>query len=211
MKKLSRNSASFSVVEGLLILTIVALVGFIGWYVWHSKNNTDKAYNSASSTSSATVPVDWTTYENKELGFSFAHPKEWLPDVENNLVRKDGKGPSFHIGLLQDGTTYGEAETIEIQLYPTNTDSRTVDYFLKENYEEVSNAKELKVGGIKATQYTWQTKPQPEASYYPQPHLQTFVVNGNYAYYISYTYKYGGNTNKHIADYNALVQSFVFD
>lgn len=88
---MKRNEKGFSAVEGLLIVVIVGLVGFIGWYVWHSKNNADKNFNNASTaasntgvtkkiaeqTTEATLPANWTTYENKDLRFKFIYPKEW--------------------------------------------------------------------------------------------------------------------------------------
>lgn len=64
MKRLSRNTAGFGAIEGLLIVVIVALVGFVGWYVWHSKNNTNKAYNSASSANNSTQTATKQTSQN---------------------------------------------------------------------------------------------------------------------------------------------------
>ncbi len=54
------NQKGFTVVEGVLILIIVAMLGFTGWFVWHSQQNTDKINSQAAKNSQ---PV--TTDKNK--------------------------------------------------------------------------------------------------------------------------------------------------
>ena len=128
MKKLSRNSAGFSTVEGLLILVIAALIGFVGWYVWHGKNNTDKAYNAVSSAnntpsvserktnnqpaSSATAKLKQQYLEVKDWGVKvkIRNPENVIFDEIKNIGGEDVAGShydgyahaSFKDGVFKD-------------------------------------------------------------------------------------------------------------
>lgn len=90
MRKLSRNSAGFGAIEGLLIVVIVALVGFVGWYVWHSKNNTDNSYSAAGSVNNNSTAAKQTT----ETKPSVDETANWLiyepPGKEYKIRLADG-------------------------------------------------------------------------------------------------------------------------
>ena len=78
-----KDTRGFTLIEGLLILVIVGLLGGTGWYVWNAKKNTDNSLNTTAQTEVTTtstkpeIPEGYIKYENKDLGFSFAYPKEW--------------------------------------------------------------------------------------------------------------------------------------
>lgn len=78
-----KNQNGFSIVEGLLLSVIVILLGFAGWYVWSSDNKptetTSKENSSGigNTTSTRKTPSGWISYQNKDLGISFAYPKSW--------------------------------------------------------------------------------------------------------------------------------------
>lgn len=80
----------FSVIHILLVAVMIGIVGFAGWYVYDSQQKTDKSLNQANNqeitdikkteqqkTSDFVLPADWQWYENKELGFKFAYPKDY--------------------------------------------------------------------------------------------------------------------------------------
>lgn len=80
MKKLSRNSAGFSAMKGLLIVVIVALVGFVGWYVWHSTATTQQSTQSEDETKKSTQSEDetknWTVFTSSK-GWKLKVPDGW--------------------------------------------------------------------------------------------------------------------------------------
>lgn len=83
-----KNQKGFAVVEGLLILAIIALIAGTGWYVWNSKNQTDKTLESAGNrtltkdsktSSTAKDPTeDWVSYSSKDGKFSLKYPTSWV-------------------------------------------------------------------------------------------------------------------------------------
>ena len=76
----------------MLILVIVGILGFIGWDVWHPKNNTNKTYTVACSTTvqttgskSSQLPSGWNWYEIIDIGLKYAYPKSWdSPTTQTN-------------------------------------------------------------------------------------------------------------------------------
>jgi hypothetical protein len=40
-----KKQSGFAVIEGLLILIIIAILGFTSWYVWHARSQADKTLN----------------------------------------------------------------------------------------------------------------------------------------------------------------------
>ncbi len=75
----------FSTVELCIILVVLAILGLGGWYVWQrNRTHALKTTNTAASNAKTTegqekyvVPDNYTIYENADLGFKFAYPKEW--------------------------------------------------------------------------------------------------------------------------------------
>ena len=69
-----------------LVVVVIGVIGLVGWKVWDSTQNTtntDKTKQAPRTTSDLpakkayTLPAGYTLYENKELGFKFAYPKEF--------------------------------------------------------------------------------------------------------------------------------------
>jgi hypothetical protein len=48
---MKKTQSGFSLVEGLLIILILAIIGFGGYYVWHTQKQTDKTLDTAVTTS----------------------------------------------------------------------------------------------------------------------------------------------------------------
>jgi len=71
----------------LLILLVLSAIGFAGWRVHETGKDAKEAESTATNNSSATTPASqqnenkipngYELYENAELGFKFAYPKEW--------------------------------------------------------------------------------------------------------------------------------------
>ena len=99
MLKISKDQSGFGVLEGLLILVIVAIVSFVGWYILSVKHSVTKTYSVTSSstqpakkpTTSPTKKVDaavtqpsnfvlpsgWSWYMNSTYGFKIGYPDAW--------------------------------------------------------------------------------------------------------------------------------------
>lgn len=76
---MKKTQTGFAVLEGLLILVIVAIIGGTGYYVWHSKSQTDKNLDNASSTNQVTPTKDSTKKTNTNVAVSgnSIDIKEW--------------------------------------------------------------------------------------------------------------------------------------
>lgn len=61
---MTKKQKGFTLVEGLLILTIASLIGFTGWYAWHSKNNAYKALAAADKASNFQTKTKKATIKN---------------------------------------------------------------------------------------------------------------------------------------------------
>lgn len=91
-----KNESGFTVVEGLLLVVLVAIIGFTGWYVYKQSqdNPSDKSESSSQQelgvreyVRQTSVPADWVLYEDKDTGISFSHPQSWK--VSKDVVTKE--------------------------------------------------------------------------------------------------------------------------
>ena len=80
---MNKNQQGFAVIEGLLILLILAVVGFGGYYVYHTQHkttttNSSTTANSTSNNSSTTNDYSgWNSYTDTSKLFSVMYPKDW--------------------------------------------------------------------------------------------------------------------------------------
>lgn len=85
-----KKQGGFSLPHVLLVLVLVGIVGFAGWRVYEARKETDKSLDNASKANEIVeeeqkqqakpaykIPEGYIKYENKDLGFSFAYPKEY--------------------------------------------------------------------------------------------------------------------------------------
>lgn len=82
---MNKRQSGFAVIEGLLIILILAIIGFGGYYVWNTQKQTDKTLDTETSTSqkasqssSANKDNELSTYNSTLGGFSFKYPSNWL-------------------------------------------------------------------------------------------------------------------------------------
>lgn len=104
MNRLNKNEYGFTVVEGLLILAIIAVIGFAGWWVYKTRNDTNKTLTNtaqgageAQKTQAKTTPTtpkkvdptaDWITYSSAEGRYSLKYPKNWITAAHPELCNK---------------------------------------------------------------------------------------------------------------------------
>lgn len=106
--KITKFQSGFTAIHALLFLFIIGIIGFTGWKVYDadksSKSPTTSAVTPIVKTDDtkptvATIPIGFTAYENKELGFKFAYPKEWgsvkVTIAEGSADPYPGDGPNI--------------------------------------------------------------------------------------------------------------------
>jgi hypothetical protein len=91
MLKIQKNTKGFTVVEGLLIVLVVAVICFGGYYVWHTQHKSKTAKTTATSVkpttpakASTTTPkqpaspyAGWKSYTIKYEKLTFQYPAAW--------------------------------------------------------------------------------------------------------------------------------------
>lgn len=133
MGKIQKNQIGFTVVEGLLIILVVAVIGFGGYYVWHTQHNKTKPVSVVSTSSSKTTTnaktsttppnpyAGWKTYTLTDERLTFQYPSDWT--LSGNQITPSEEGDSQYsdyVGLsapgvssnspslsIQDGTNTG--------------------------------------------------------------------------------------------------------
>jgi cytoskeletal protein RodZ len=116
----------FSLVEGLLIVLVLAVVGFGGYYVWDSQqeddetptisnqeeaNSNEAVDNDSESVEEETssIPEGWVEITDSQTGFTFSYPSEWGEISVTKLSwPHDGEGYSLSfsnsniLGMIAD-------------------------------------------------------------------------------------------------------------
>jgi hypothetical protein len=83
MNDMKKNQNGFSVVEGVLILGVIALLGFMGWLIWQAKNKPTASHQTptAQHNGSAQEPKDetegWTSFTPNSKLFTVKLPDGW--------------------------------------------------------------------------------------------------------------------------------------
>lgn len=78
--KLTKNQSGIAHLAGILIVVLILGLSFAAWRVYTVTKENKKLKDSSSKTETKTesnTPEDFLEYENKDLGFKFAYPKEW--------------------------------------------------------------------------------------------------------------------------------------
>lgn len=117
--KITKNQSGIAHLAILLLVIAAGIVGFTGWKVYDTNKKTNNSQTTTDSTSAASqaqtnasdkeykeykIPEGFVKYENKDLGFKFAYPKEW-GDV---TVSKDAGYSvySYSADKPKDGTLF---------------------------------------------------------------------------------------------------------
>lgn len=98
MKKVDQSG--FTAIHVVLILVLLGIIGVAGWKVYDAGKASVKPAATTSPVPAAKkeapkIPDGFVEYQNKELGFKFAYPKDW---GEVQFSTHDGAegGKSFH-------------------------------------------------------------------------------------------------------------------
>ena len=109
MNKTLKNQKGFALVEGLLIILILAVIGFGGYYVWHSQHKTTTATTTATSSKKASASAQKTsdnaTVKIPEMGVELTVP-DTLSDITYNYSVNDPAG-----GTPLAGDTFADLST----------------------------------------------------------------------------------------------------
>ena len=95
-----KSQKGFAILEGLLIILILAVVGFGGYYVWHNQQSKTKPASAAQTTSQKTTDATsgWNTYSDTSAGYSIKIPKDWEfvksqpQKLSDGTIEKDYQG-----------------------------------------------------------------------------------------------------------------------
>jgi len=70
---MKKTQSGFALVEGLLIILILAIIGFGGYYVWHAQKDTNKTLDTATATSNKTAQA----VSNNSISQKYLTIPEW--------------------------------------------------------------------------------------------------------------------------------------
>ena len=95
------NQKGFAAVEAIVVMILVGALSVAGMYAWKlNATKTNLASKKAAQAHASDIPSDWTAYQNKDLGISFAYPQAWS-------FNEHSGGPSgtkkYYIGDLTSG------------------------------------------------------------------------------------------------------------
>jgi hypothetical protein len=151
----------FSIVEGLLIVVMVAMLGGVGWYVWHANGqankNLDSAVNSANNSADATkkaqenkkanIYAGWKTYCDPMKVGCIKYPSDWT------IVKELDKGAQKPNVRIISPTNSKHSTSVTFELIVSGPSFTTDDIDVDYTYDLTVPVKNLKVyeGVIKDT------------------------------------------------------------
>ncbi len=196
--KLTKNQSGIShIILVLLLLVAVGVVGYVGYKVGTSKkapaNNTDSTDTIKKEESK--VPEGFVEYDNKELGFKFAYPKEWKLKVTKQPADYPPNSRDLPIIELtsddfqedEEAFAYGGTKTGAIYyFYALRTDKKSIEEVEAVGVSQFrKDVKSVTVSNTKAIDFF--------VGYEGPPHqFLEFVHNG---FELSFSYRYKEDQN----------------
>lgn len=99
--KLSKNQSGILHIAAILAVILLGIIGYTGWRVYSANMKIKPAVTTTSTPSvkkeepkKSSIAEGFVEYENKDLGFKFAYPKEWgttAAEAQDN-TKFGGKG-----------------------------------------------------------------------------------------------------------------------
>lgn len=102
----TNKSAGFAIMEGLLILVIVAAIAGVGAYVLHQKHNADATLSSASSTPAQTIAPAGTTASIDQLTQQDAQTEASVDNNSDSQTQQNASSANTSISNV--GGAYNE-------------------------------------------------------------------------------------------------------
>ncbi len=158
--KLSKSQAGFTAVHMLLILVLLGIIGFTGWKVYDAGKSAKPAESSTATPAvkkeESKIPDGFVEYENKELGFKFAYPKDWgevkVDKVDNkNNETPDTKGMVYRFSFSARQSTLSQGSngySPELDITAIATDAVLPATGFNESYARGFTEKDGKVFGL---------------------------------------------------------------
>lgn len=128
------NQKGFSVVEGVLILVIVAVLGGVGWFVWHSKNNTNSTYNAAANSGTGKISSTKATAAKVTTTTTDTTSSKWL------LYTPSGKQYSIRV---PDGWKFTATKGSDENLYAFDMPDLTFKQGTKASVDVVEGGRDF--------------------------------------------------------------------
>ena len=126
---MNKRQSGFALIEGLLIILILAIIGFGGYYVWHTQKQTDKTLDTAAATSQKAASTSAQASTQKYLLI-----KEWgvkVPltsaDQDAYYVIKPDRPDTAYLSLMKYQATECSADNTSIGAYFRFTKDQTDD------------------------------------------------------------------------------------
>jgi hypothetical protein len=116
----------------LLALFVILAVSFAGWKVYDSSKSKTTDTQASSSPNKVTrqkakespvqekpkIPEGYVTYENKDIGFKFAYPKDWGTIVRSGDDRPDLITDGLNGHVLRTSFVYGDEKDGNVNVLP---------------------------------------------------------------------------------------------
>jgi len=150
------NQSGFSVVEGLLVVLVIAAIGFAGYYVWHAQTQktaktTEKSVATKTAAVSTVKPIELTllsgvkstatplTYSRDTASVienivSFSQPTDWRDDADTTAEGCVSSGIANCLGQTmivpenedEAGATYPDYFVVTVSAIKTSDAAKTV-------------------------------------------------------------------------------------
>jgi hypothetical protein len=138
-----KSQKSFAVLEGFLILVIIAVISGIGWYAIHTKHQTDKILSQADRISQDT-PLSTKKSESTSTSQKYLNINEWGVRIPLTDTIKD----AYYTPVERGSSYYNlRVHSLDSEANCTNSDlsvaaierATTAEYQQSQNSERASN------------------------------------------------------------------------
>lgn len=137
---MKKTQSGFALIEGLLIILILAIIGFGGYYVWHSQQQTNKTLDTAKNTSQNaaqnTPNINMNNLDLAKGAVSLKYSDLWVagdnsydptgqqPCAGNPVTSQEMCVDNVRFQLKKEGLTDGDHFGVTVNVYKrTNADS----------------------------------------------------------------------------------------
>lgn len=165
-----KKQSGFTLVEGLLIVLIIAVVSFAGYYVWQKQNSSDDAeidsaptsqnsqidenqqIEESTSTDDIDISADWVRLTSGNNGFSIkiANGMTGFNDSTSDFIIVRSYSADNSVASIEDVAGYGSDAHSVLSIYYA-VDSQSFSSTEKLDFKEVAFTTSAGVTGVKQT------------------------------------------------------------